>query len=235
MTITDNHITDIFKGSFISSILEIRKRLSTIKAFVFDWDGVFNNGEKDAAGSSPFNEIDAMGTNMLRFNYYLTHQKNPITAIITGEQNTAAFTLAKRECFHKVYFKIKHKVQAMEHLCKTYQIQPQEVCFVFDDVLDFSAASVCGLRMMIQRNANPLLIEFAIEKGLVDYCTYNNGSTHAIREIAELLPAIAGNYEATIANRMQFSSTYVDYLAKRNAEKPSFYTINQSQIIEQEI
>ena len=46
-------------------------RLDKIKAFVFDWDGVFNNGAKDSEGASPFNEVDAMGTNLLRFNHHL--------------------------------------------------------------------------------------------------------------------------------------------------------------------
>ena len=60
-------------AKFITPISEIDRKLTHIKAFVFDWDGVFNNGVKNENKSSNFNEIDSMGTNMLRFSYFLKY------------------------------------------------------------------------------------------------------------------------------------------------------------------
>jgi len=37
-------------GRFISEPELISAKLKTIKAFIFDWDGVFNNGQKSAEG-----------------------------------------------------------------------------------------------------------------------------------------------------------------------------------------
>ena len=70
-------------AEFLISYKEISKKLETIKAFIFDWDGVFNSAEKNESRSSNFNEADSMGTNLLRFSYYLKNKKIPFTAIIS--------------------------------------------------------------------------------------------------------------------------------------------------------
>src|SRR5215207_7239956 len=94
--------SEAFKGRFFLEPEELASRLHRVKAFVFDWDGVFNGGEKDEHGSSPFNEVDAMGTNLLRFNHHLRNNAQPAVAIITGENNKAAISFAKREHFNAV-------------------------------------------------------------------------------------------------------------------------------------
>ena len=225
-----NWITEHFKGSFISNPEVIKTKLNGIKAFVFDWDGVFNNGIKDKEGTSPFNEVDAMGTNMLRFNYYLRNNNNPVVAIISGEQNKAAKTLAIREHFHAVYSGIKFKMEALQHLCRIFGIKPEEVAFVFDDVLDLSVAKVCGLRIMVGRQANPLLIDFAVQRNMVDYLTACSGSEHAVREAVELLTGLSGKYDEIIEHRMDFTNTYQRYLKDRNTTETAFYISSQSVI-----
>ena len=42
---------------------ELLRRLARTKAVLFDWDGVFNDGFKDAEGGSPFSEVGSMGVN----------------------------------------------------------------------------------------------------------------------------------------------------------------------------
>ncbi|MEM9982053.1 MAG: phosphatase, partial [Bacteroidota bacterium] len=138
-------------GVFTTPPDHIIDGLKNIKAFLFDWDGVFNTGYKGLTVGSPYAEADAMGTNLLRFTYWLQHGVLPFTAIITGQNNQAAFELAKREHFQAVYYGIKHKVEALQHLQATYQIAPSQIAFSFDDVLDLSAAEVVGLRFLIKR------------------------------------------------------------------------------------
>ena len=200
---------------------------------MFDWDGVFNNGIKDENGSSPFSEIDAMGTNLLRFNYYIRNAETPLIAIISGEKNNAAFTLAKREHFYAVYYKTANKIKSLDHLCRQNNIEPTQVAFIFDDVLDFSVAQLCGLRIMVARNCNPLLIHFAEKNKLADYITFADGGNHAVREAVELLTGLSGKYNETIEQRMHFTNNYQQYVALRNKPQPVFYTIINSEITEQ--
>jgi len=34
-------------GEFITPVSELAEKLSSVKAFIFDWDGVFNDGTKN--------------------------------------------------------------------------------------------------------------------------------------------------------------------------------------------
>jgi 3-deoxy-D-manno-octulosonate 8-phosphate phosphatase (KDO 8-P phosphatase) len=231
--IDPNQIKNIFRGGFLTQPLAIREKLFKMKAFVFDWDGVFNNGFKDSSGSSPFNEVDSMGINMLRFNYYLRKGHNPLTGIISGEKNTAAFTLARREHFHSVYSSMKNKKDALLHFCAAHDIAPDEVAYFFDDVLDLSIAEVCGLRIMVGRDCNPFFINLVFENELADYITAADGGSNAIREAVELLIGLTGDYNDTIMQRVKYSDNYRTYIETRNKPQPVFYTVSDSQITEQ--
>ena len=233
MGFTDfQQIKQLFTGRFLSEPAVIYDKLVKIKAYVFDWDGVFNSGEKNESGSSPYNEIDSMGINMLRFNHFLRMGHNPLVAVISGEKNTSAFTLAKREHFHSVYYKMKNKSEALAHLCNEHNIEPHEVAFFFDYVLDLSIAGVCGLRIMIGHDCNPMFQNLVKENNLADYITRNSGGNNALREAVELLMGLTGRFDETIMQRVHFSDDYREYLYARNIPDTVHYTSVEPNIIE---
>ena len=213
---------------FVSDPHEITEKLKLVKAYLFDWDGVFNGGEKKENGSSSFSEIDAMGTNLLRFNHYLLTGETPVVAIVTGERNEYALTLAKREHFHSVYFKIKHKIAALDHLCDQYNLQHKDVAFFFDDVLDLSVASVAAARFLIKQHNSPLMEKYIKENGMADYISAHDGSEHGFRESVELIMGLGGKYDEVLDQRIQFSDVYQSYLTERNKPEPQLYTADQS-------
>ncbi len=230
-----SHLTQLFTeigGQFITPEAELMEKLKHIKAFVFDWDGVFTDGSKDHLLQSRFNEIDSMGTNLLRFSYYLNHKTIPTTAIISGEKNSAAFTFVDRERFHASYSKFANKLDATKHLCSTYGLQVNEICYVFDDVLDLSLAEVCGVRVFIPRNANPLFNEYVIRHFLADYVTGASSGNGAVREACELLMGLNGNFNEVITERKNFSDVYSKYLAMRKATTPTYYTSHDGVVVE---
>ncbi len=221
-----------FSGSFLAEPGVLQEKLSRIKAFVFDWDGVFNDGKKDEHGSSPFSEVDSMGVNMMRFNHYLHTGSLPVAIIISGEKNKASFTFGTREHFHSVYYKVLSKVDALGHLCNTHDVLPHEIAYFFDDVLDLAFAEQCGLRIMTGRPCNPFLTEYAEKKGLADYITAADGNAHAVREATELIMGLRGLYDDTIEQRSYFSDRYKQYLDARNMIEPAFYSTVHSEIKE---
>lgn len=224
-------IEKVFNGRFLTSASDIKTKLEKIKAYIFDWDGVFNNGQKDERNTSLFNEIDAMGINMLRFNHYKRKGNMPPIGIITGERNSAAHSLAEREHMDFVYYKIKHKSTALEHLCKQHNIKPEEVLFVFDDILDLDVAANVGLRMMVSRPANPMVIKYAEDRKLIDYLTANDGNNNAVREIIELFIGLTGRYEETLDDRIAYNDTYRKFITLRNTLPTEYYTIVGDNII----
>jgi len=208
---------DIFKsngGEFITPPAQLQDKLRNIKAILFDWDGVFNSGEKGGLPSS-FNEVDSMGINMLRFGYFMMLGHIPYTAIVTGETNQAGFKWAKRERFDNVFYQVKNKVDLLPILKREHNIEPDEVFFVFDDILDLSLAKQVGIRFLVNRKANPLFNAYCIKNGLCDYLTYSAGNQNAIREVTEVALDALGIFDKTIDERILFNGAYKDFLDEK--------------------
>jgi len=210
-------------GEFISPLSVFTTKLPLIKAFVFDWDGVFNSGFKQDTTGSPFSEPSSMGLNMLRFSGYLKDGEIPSIFIITGENNLSSLQLAQREHFAGVYLSVRNKLKALEHIEQQFGITANEVAFAFDDILDLGMAGKSSLRFLVNRKANPLMDQFIMKNNLADYKTGTEGQEHAVREICELIIGLNGNYYQTVSERMNFSEAYQLYLKKRNSNLPLFF------------
>lgn len=213
-------------GKFVTPADQIAEKLQSVKAIVFDWDGVFNNGIKTESGSSSFSEVDSMGTNLLRFGLWLQHkQQLPVAAVITGVTNDLAEMLVRREHFHAYYAQAKHKIDVLHHLLEQHRLKPSEVAFFFDDALDLSVAEVAGVRVMIRREANPLFMDYVIKNKLTDYVTGNQSGEFAVRESSELLLGLLGQFETVMAERLRYKPVYDAYYQQRQAIVPTYWTI----------
>ncbi|MBL7852507.1 MAG: phosphatase [Cyclobacteriaceae bacterium] len=212
-------------GEFFTPPSVFTEKLKGIRAVLFDWDGVFNEGFKRTAEGSMFSEVDAMGTNLLRFALWRHHSNMPISAIITGEDNPAAGRLAEREHFHHLYFLAKDKAKLFAKFCSTHGLQPSEVLFFFDDVLDLEVARQCGARIMVRRRSTPLMSEFVRSHGMVDYFTGSNGLEHGVREGCELVIGLLGQFDNVLTERMTFSDNYRRYLEERQQIQTSLEEI----------
>jgi 3-deoxy-D-manno-octulosonate 8-phosphate phosphatase (KDO 8-P phosphatase) len=217
-------------GVFCIPFSAFSEKLYGIKAFIFDWDGVFNDGYKDHQASSNFSEVDAMGTNLLRFSRWLNKKSMPFTAIMSGEKNQLSYQFTQREHFHQTYFKVVDKKLAFEHFITIHSLKPEEVAFVFDDVLDLSIASVAGLRILINRKSNPLFINYNTKNKLADYITGQTSGNFAVREICELLMGTTGNYDQVVENRYKFSGDYKKYLEERQLIETEHFTLKDNLI-----
>ncbi len=225
---TINDTAKIFStlgGEFIIPTDIFAEKVKKIKAFIFDWDGVFNDGTKNEQGTSNFSEVDSMGINLLRFGWWLSHSKMPHTAIISGERNVMSFQLVQREHYESCYFRIKHKIAALEHFMNIYGLKSEEIAFFFDDALDLSIAEQCGIRIMIRHNGNPLFQKYVVDNNLVDYITGQVGGAFAVREGCELLLGVDQIHDQTITKRLRFYPEYDQYLSERQMIESSFFTL----------
>jgi len=214
----------VMGGKFLTPPKKLREKLRNIRAYVFDWDGVFNSGAKSAATPSTFTEPDSVATNLLRFGHLLDMGNHPITAIITGENNPTAIQFAKREHITAVYSKTIHKIDAIEHFCAAHNLRLDEVAFFFDDVLDLSVAKKVGLRICIGRSIGVLFNDYISRNNLADYLTAVHGGNYGLREACEMLMGVRGNHEDAFEGRIQFTGKYESYLEQRNSIPTQFYT-----------
>jgi len=219
-------------GEFKQSAEGLAIKLGKLRAFILDWDGVFNDGKKTNNEGSPFTEVDSMGLNMLRFSFYLKHGFVPAIFIVTGENNLPAIQLSKREHFNGVYIKMKNKTLALHHINTNFGLKNDETGFVYDDILDLGLAEAVSLRFYIKRASNPLLNDYVDKNELAEYFTGNSGRNYAVREISELCIGLLGNYEEVVQQRVEFSSAYQTYLSLRNNLDTQYFTLQGDRITE---
>ena len=219
-------------GVFITPPSVLIEKLSRVKALLFDWDGVFNDGRKTQSTGSGFSEVDAMGLNMLRFSLWLaqTGKLRIPSAIITGETNPSAFAFARREGFDTVYYQMKDKTKALSHFCDKYKLQKNEVAFFFDDILDLSLAKQVGVRMLMQRNNGIAFNQYVAAQGYADYATAGDGGQYGLREASELWMSLNGTLAEVIEKRMEFTGLYAEFIAQRNSVTTDFFQLKGDEI-----
>ena len=220
---------DLFEsigGDFITPIEQIANRLGYINAFIFDWDGVFNEGVKFGDQGSPFAEIDSMGTNLVRLAYWLQNERQmPVCGIITGAVNAGTEYFVNREGFHFVIRGFTDKSLAWQMFQDRFDIPPEQVLYVFDDVLDLPIARQCGLRMMIGNSASPAFRDYCERHELCDYITGHRGGQGAVREAMELLLMLNGMYDQAVNTRIEYAEDgYLEYLDARSSIEPIHIT-----------
>ncbi len=216
-------------GQFISSAFDMAKKLEEVKAFVYDWDGVFNAGKKYENQQSTFSEVDAAGLNMLRFGHYLSQGSLPKTAIITGTANPTAHYFSKRDHLDAVYVHAADKEKALYHFCDAQGITPKEVCLIFDDVDDLVLAGEARLRLAVGRLANPVFLHYVTSKGLCDYVSACQGNEHVVREFSELLLSLMGKETETLEKESRRSAEYKAFTKEKQEVSPVFYDLSQWQ------
>jgi len=212
---------------FLTDASELSVRLRTVKAFVFDWDGVFNAGVKSDGAGSGFSEADSMGTNLLRYALWRRDSRLARMAVITGEENRSARAFALREHFDAVYWGVKDKTRALAHFCAACALTPGEVVCLIDDVNDLGLAANCAIRVLVRRRAGVLLQDYVARRGLCDYITAMTPDRCAVREVAELVLGLLGCFDAVVESRTAFDADYRRYFAERQAVSTELHDFSE--------
>ncbi|MDR5616555.1 MULTISPECIES: 3-deoxy-manno-octulosonate-8-phosphatase KdsC [Arsenophonus] len=169
----DNKITTCY-GPIDQHIVE-KARL--IKLLICDVDGVMtdgliymgNNGEELKA----FNVKDGYGIRCL-----LTSAIE--VAIITGRKAKLLEDRAKTLGINYLYQGQSEKKLAYNDLITRLKLQPQQIAYIGDDLIDWPVMSQIGLSVAVA-DAHPMLLSKA------HYVTYQAGGKGAVREICDLI------------------------------------------------
>ena len=210
-------------GEFITPLDEIIKKVKKVKGFIFDWDGVFNDGIKGLEKHSGFAEADSMAVHMLRYAYWKIHGEMPVVAIITGQDNQSAFHFAEREHLTAIFAGYKNKFEPVKIFCDQYGIAGDEIASVFDDIIDYPLAVSTAVRFMVRREASPLFKKYFTENNLCDYLTYSQQPDFPVREICELIIGLWGNYDEALISRFRDPDTYSHYWDLRQSVTTRVY------------
>ncbi|MDX2195297.1 MAG: phosphatase [Cytophagales bacterium] len=211
-------------GEFIIPPTDLAFKLKNIKCFVFDWDGVFNDGIKAIEKTSGFAEVDSMGVHIIRYAYWRLHGVLPIVAIITAQDNKTGLHFAEREHLTAAFAGFKDKSEPLQALQEQYALQKHEIATVFDDIIDYPLAVGSGLRFMIRRNASPMLKQYWVNHKLCDYITGSEQPHFPVREVCELVIALWGNYDDMLISRFTDKETYAKFWNERQSVQTKIIT-----------
>ena len=122
--------------------LNLKAKAEKIKLVAFDVDGVMTDGSLTFAENGmeikTYNAKDGMGINML-------NKAGIITAIITARVNETVRIRAKVLDIKELFEGQKNKIEALEELCKKYNLSKDEIAYMGDDLPDLCVLEQVGL------------------------------------------------------------------------------------------
>ncbi len=228
------HIEESFidiGGQFFTSGFDMRERLPNIKAILFDWDGLFNDGARSSDTEAGYSQIDATGVDLLRQGFYLAFGKMVKTAIITGSKNSNAHEFARRENINNVYCESRDKEIAFQHFCDSHSIDPSEVIYLFSDVTDVAVAAKAAISLAVGRACNPIFMEYLIKEKVPDYISSCQGHENAVREFCELLLGLLDQHFDAMNERATFGDRYVAYRNAKSSINTEILKCDSSEIL----
>lgn len=203
---------------------ELLAKLQSTKAWIFDWDGVFNDGHKGFDKNNTFSERDSMGTNMMRYAHHLRTGNQAKCAIVTGASNAAPIEFGNREHFHAIIPAAMYKRDVVEVLLKEWGIKPEETAFFFDDILDLNVCEIAGLRIQVQYPSSASLNAFVKKNELADVIITTTGQNQAVRTLMDYFITLLGQDEQVILGRMNVDESYEQYFNARQEIETTIFT-----------
>lgn len=165
---------------------KLKEKLSKIKLFICDIDGVLTDGAfiKSTSGEElrSFNALDGVGFVMLRL-----LQLDIKTAWITGRESATTTLRAEELQIDDIYNGVIRKIDAYNELKSKYSVSDDEVCFVGDDIIDIPLLEKVGFAVTVP-NAPKYIGNYA------HYTTSLSGGKGAVREVIDMLIESRGNY-----------------------------------------
>lgn len=166
----------------------IAAKAGKIKLLLLDVDGVLTDGRivYDSKGrdSKFFDVHDGMGV-------YLLRRAGIPTVLVTAKSSKAILPRARDMRIAKVYAELPSKSKVLEKIKKKYNVNPEEICFVGDDLVDLCLMNKVGLAIAVF-NACPEI------KQAASYITIRHGGRGAVREVSELILKSKGRWKEMI-------------------------------------
>ena len=157
----------------------VLKLSDSIKFVVSDFDGVFTDGSVYLSENNDvqkrLNFKDIMGVSLLL--------KAGINfGIISGEKSNILNYFKDKFNINEIHGGVRHKGIVLDEIMRKYNLKPNEVLYIGDDINDIAAMELVEFRIA-PKNLNPVL-PFKVQNLQITEAYGGNG---AIREIADIL------------------------------------------------
>ena len=154
----------------------MKEKWENIKLLVLDFDGVLTDGfvyvDQDGRETVRCSRKDGLGIGLIA-------KLGVGTIVISKEKNGVVAARCKKlniECFYG----IDDKLPLLEELLEKSGINPQNVCYVGDDITDADCIQHVGIGVAVAD-----AVQFT--KDAADYVTNAEGGKHVVREVCDLI------------------------------------------------
>lgn len=172
---------------------EILERAKRIKMLLMDVDGVLTDGSIFFASGrqeiKAFFVHDGLGLRMAK-------RAGIITGLISSRESEMVVRRARELQIPEVHQRIQNKIAVWEKLLGKYQLPPEQVAMMGDDLSDLSLLRRAGLSIAVANAAEEV-------KSRVHYVTHHPGGRGAVREAVELILRAQGKYEEELQQYLQ--------------------------------
>jgi 3-deoxy-D-manno-octulosonate 8-phosphate phosphatase (KDO 8-P phosphatase) len=173
-------------------LAEIREKAAIIKLVIFDVDGVLTDAKLlfDEHGNEykRFHARDGLGITLLR-------ETGVEVAVISGRASKSVAQRMAGLGIERVFQGQRHKLIAYEGLRAELKLEPEQIAYVGDDLLDLSVMRRVGLAIAVA-DAHANILPFA------HWVTSKSGGEGAAREVCDLIMDVQGNLPRIIENHL---------------------------------
>jgi 3-deoxy-D-manno-octulosonate 8-phosphate phosphatase (KDO 8-P phosphatase) len=167
----------------------IAEKLKQIRLVIFDVDGVLTDGSlimgDDGLEYKAFNAKDGHGMKMLL-------ASGVEIGIISARNSLVVANRMRSLGIQHVYQGQRNKLKAFADLKKKLKLDPKQIAYVGDDLLDLCIMREVGLPIAVQ-DATKEVIELSVIQ------TDSAGGKGAAREICEMIMQSQGTFDAILA------------------------------------
>lgn len=162
--------------------------LPKIKTFIFDVDGVLTDGKilinSDSELLRSFDTKDGYAMKCALV-------KGFKIAIITGGRNEAVRERFKELGVIDIYLGAHHKLDAYQDLMDNYDLNPEEILYIGDDIPDIPVMEKVGLGCCPADATSDV-------KAIADYVSHKKGGEGCVRELIEQVLRVQGKWSLDI-------------------------------------
>lgn len=158
--------------------------LSQITTFIFDVDGVLTDGTLQISTNG-----DLLRTMNIKDGFAMKHamQKGLTVCVISGGYNEGVRHRLKGLGVTDIYLGCPDKVEQMEEFFDIYDIKPEEVLYMGDDMPDYYAMKKVGLPCCPQDAVAEI-------KEISRYISHKKGGKGCVREVIEQVMKVQGKW-----------------------------------------
>ncbi len=158
--------------------------MNDITTFIFDIDGVLTDGSVAVT-----NEGEMLRTMNIRDGYALKAavESGYNVCIISGGSNEGVRVRLRNLGITDIHLGSPDKVETYKEYIELYNIQPEQVLYMGDDIPDFHVMKLVGLPTCPQ-DASPEI------KAISKYISHKNGGKGAVREVIEQVMKVQGKW-----------------------------------------